>query len=114
MTDNNHPITPPVELMEKWARDAVEAAERSGDIAISIATKSARWGADMELEACCEELEHAHCTSYEWIRAARRPNPPSLKVRALAVLSRLPIDPEAGYCPSELDTIRLALESLPD
>ena len=45
MTDQ-HPITPPPELVNKWIMEATEP--------FYIAAQAARWGADQELEACCE------------------------------------------------------------
>ena len=56
---------------------------------------AARWGADAELEACCEWLRRnvktftaaAHLEAQrrsDELRAARRPKPPSLKEEALA------------------------------
>jgi len=75
-------------------------------------------GADAELEACVE-----------WIRgiglildliphlyAARRPKPPSLKQQALRLLQGHETNGEDVWLPSEAEwnTIRRALESLPD
>ncbi len=49
--------------------------------------RAAQWGADQELEACCEWLEQqtlcGHQDLLRSFRAARRPKPPSLKERAL-------------------------------
>ena len=44
----NHPITPPPELVEKW----INMFEFHLDAV--VLTEVAQWGADMELEACCE------------------------------------------------------------
>jgi hypothetical protein len=81
---------------------------------VKIATQAAQWGADMELEACCEWLE----CNYNYpqvnhpLRAARRPEPPSLKEQALHELAdvydRDKIDD------STYDAIRRALEALDD
>jgi hypothetical protein len=46
---NQHPITPPLELVMQW--DA-EAALANMPDRVYIATEAARWGADQELEAC--------------------------------------------------------------
>ena len=86
---------------------------------------AAQWGADQELEACCEWLRRnvktftaaAHLEAQrrsDELRAARRPKPPSLKDQALKELRQLPIDPELGVCASALDTIRRALEATND
>jgi len=112
MTDN-HPITPPPELVRQWLEDSPEDDE----LAISgyIATQAARWGADMELDACCEWLdEHL---AYENnvagnLRIARRPKPPSLKAGALEVLDDLDglFDLPSGH----YNTLLRALEQLND
>jgi hypothetical protein len=57
MTNDNHSITPPPELIAKWASQAVEAANCSADVTVSVATQAARWGADQELQACREWLD---------------------------------------------------------
>jgi hypothetical protein len=104
-----HPITPPPELVQQWR----EQAPRCRDSGIAredwLITRAAQWGADQELEACCEWLE-------DWVgndsyaipmRAARRPKPPSLKEQALAAAAEL-----EGF--KGVDIIRRALEQLPD
>ena len=110
MTDNSHPITPPSEdLVNQWDFEC----ESEVDAAMHIATQAARWGADQELEACCEWLElhypHVYTTR---LKRCRRPKPPSLKEQALAKLEAMERLWEAsGKEPS--DTIRRAIESLP-
>jgi hypothetical protein len=86
----------------------------SVDHFLDIANKAAQWGADQELEACCKWLREFHPGGTEQLRAARRPNPPSLKEQALKELQQLPIDPEKGITCSALETIRAALEALDD
>ena len=114
MTD--HPITPPPELVQQWIEQGVSRPP-SADYMTCFATLAARWGADQELEACCEWVEKtlpswAPHTLNEQLRIARRPKPPSLKEQALielgAVYNRDKID-DVTY-----DTIRLALEQLDD
>ncbi len=117
-----HPITPPPELVEQWLCDDNYSYEPFTNATISItsgrlrniATQAARWGADQELEACCEWLRgslpgydkhYADC-----LHTARRPKPPSLKTQALTLLDD---------CSDRMDAvheniIRRALESLPD
>jgi hypothetical protein len=75
-----------------------------------IATSAAQWGADTELEACCEWLQDPDLNVDTCkLRAARRPKPPSLKEQALAVLDDIPSIDGAHY-----NTILRALEQLPD
>ncbi len=72
-----HPITPPPELVEQWMQ--VHATK------YDLARQAAQWGADQELEEC---LSYAgdHGLSTSQMRVARRPKPPSLKEQALALL----------------------------
>jgi hypothetical protein len=75
---------------------------------------AAQWGADQELEACCEWLDR---NTGRWdllaeLRAARRPKPPGLKDRALAALNVIE-DKMLGPTTEE-KLIRLALEALPN
>ena len=67
MTKQQHPITPPPELMQEWWDDTHGAFYEFEAITI----QAARWGADHELEACCELVPGL--TNY--LRAARRPQP---------------------------------------
>ncbi len=117
MTD--YPITPPPELVQQWDEEAIELwAANDTPTSSHIATRAAQWGADQELEACC-----AFAQNQSWglvngphvadvIRAARRPKPQSLKELALALVEQH----EDGWRPSpkDWDTIRRALEALPD
>ncbi len=107
------PITPPPELVQQWANASpVGIDEESWAYEMFIAHHAAQWGADMELEACCKELEYNFMPDSRSLRAARRSKPPSLKERALhelaGVYNRDEID-DSAY-----DAIRLALEALPD
>jgi len=105
---NEHPITPSRALVNNWA--AILVSRSDYDVFI----EAAQWGANQELEACCEWMRNAPFglalnTSVNQLRAARRPKPPSLKEQALAVLDD---------CSDRLDAaheniIRLALEALP-
>jgi hypothetical protein len=109
MTNQQHPITPPSGLVEqRWNR-----AQVGGDFAQEFATFFAQWGADQELEACCEWLiAHRWKADAGQLRAARRPKPPSLKEQAL---DELYLSYEKGYLKEgAADTIRRALELLPD
>jgi hypothetical protein len=100
------PITPPPELAQEWYNDKT-------DYFFDI-NRAAQWGADQELEACCQWL-HCHAVT-EFasgdLRAARRSKPPSLKEQALDVLH---LSFDRGYLKEEAaDTIRRALEALPE
>jgi hypothetical protein len=119
MTDNNHPITPPPALVEQWrtAPEYTTGEEMFTMVSMStrrlqeVATQAARWGADMELAACCEWLHWQNLATHQdlipSLRADRRPKPPSLKKQALEAVDAL-----EGF--KGVGIIRRALESLPD
>jgi hypothetical protein len=106
MTDQ-HPITPPTELVEQW-REKWSAA--CGPFAVYLATQAAQWGADQELEACCVEVAWLESSEVaKRMRERRRPKPPSLKEQALADLTAA----ERLY-PADWSSIRRVLEALPN
>jgi hypothetical protein len=87
MTQEQHPIVPPPELVRKWM-EHMEYDEDTWFYESYIAEQAAQWGADQELEACCEWINsfqnkfvHAHD-----LRLVRRPKPPSLKDRLTVAL----------------------------
>jgi hypothetical protein len=109
MTERHSPITPPPELVQEWQATPPPNPQEFFDY---FATQAAQWGADQELEACCEWLHWQNLATHSELipslRAARRSKPPSLKEQALADLDTL-----VGRGRSS-DTIRRALEQLPD
>jgi hypothetical protein len=112
-----HPITPPPELVTQWFLSA--RAMPVDQWVTDVATQAARWGADQELEACCEcinDLAHGADAILVDLRAARRPKPPSLKEQALKALKNIDDACESeGFSRSDdTDIIRRALEALPD
>ena len=117
---NEPPITPPPELVQKWMDDLYNAPGQfvsSDDKA--LAARAAQWGADAELEACCAWLkewqEDKHAGGIENLRAARRPQPSNLKLQALAALYAVVTGAnDTREQRQDLDTIRRALEALPD
>ena len=114
----DHPITPPPELVQQWIEQGVSRPP-STDYMTWFATQAASWGADMELEACCEwfaaDVVSEVVSVVAELRAARRPKPPSLRELALASVKRFE---ESGEFFSdqmrELEFIRKALEQLDD
>jgi hypothetical protein len=106
-----HPITPPPELVQEWC-----LLPLSQDEVLVIA---AHWGADQELKACCEWLEDPdlNVDTYK-LCAARRPKPPISKEQALAQLTQLVADLDRAGMRKQAATlegpIRRALEALPD
>ena len=88
-----HPITPPPELVEEWANASARTYRENGTYAqheFALATQAARWGADQELEACCAWCADGSMVLGQELRAARRPKSPSLKEQALAVIENYP------------------------
>jgi hypothetical protein len=112
MTDL-HPITPPPELVQQWRKSGPADAAVNNAYEQHIATQAARWGADMELEACCEWVEREIGLGREWgaeLRTTRRPKPPSLAEKALEHLSGIRTAFNGGDLVDE--PIRRALERL--
>jgi len=115
-----HPITPPPEMVQQWFNDWNNTDGYGYDSHIYIATRAAQWGADQELEACCEyvykrlKLTTIACIAQN-LRAARRPKPPSLKEQAYAALDTYIYgNPDHGDKQNAYNTIRRALEALSD
>jgi hypothetical protein len=115
MTDK-HPITPPPELVVQWIKEFSQPNDpRWQEYEQDIATRAAQWGADTELEACCEWLrKELYALAADGICAARRPKPPSLKEQALLQLDVLNADLAMHGLGTDLSQIRRALEALPD
>ena len=117
MTDQQHPITPPPELIRKWCAHS-NKHETYDQFWCHIATQAARWGGDQELEACIawmQEMQVAGSGDIEILRAFRRPKPPSLKEQALTALHAVATGAnDIREQHQDLDTIRRALEQLDD
>jgi hypothetical protein len=116
-----HPITPPPELVQQWANTGpVVLDEESLAYEMFIAHHAAKWGADQELEACrmflAEHpgLEHPNLL-WELLYIARRPKPPSLKAQALEELDGIAAVFRMSHGGDIVcDKIRRALEALPE
>jgi hypothetical protein len=112
MTNQQHLITPPLKMVEQWA-DMLSS--RSDHAVFNLAVQ---WGADQELEACCEWAKQFNYDDecYEdKLRAARRPKPPSLKEQALEQLDEISTCFRVSHGgPIVCDKIRKALEQLDD
>lgn len=108
MTDQ-HPITPPLELLEQWREQAPRYCDGGFENReLWLIDRAAQWGADQELEACCQLLDYLG-EDGERLRLHRRPKPPSLKEQALEEVG---VFEGMGTC--NIDIIRRALEALPD
>ncbi len=112
MTD--HPITPPEELVQQWASESLATQ--------SLCNRAAQWGADQELEECCNialtdpvcGTKHQRNMLVQHMRERRRPKPPSLKRVALLQLDTLNADLGLEDKGVDLSQIRRALEQLND
>ena len=119
-----HPITPPPELVEQW-KDEWENSTTNGPNRLQyIASQAARWGADQELEACCAiaisdpvcGTKHQRNMLVRHIKEQRRPKPPSLKEKALRAYWRFQNNEHtnADEMMRDFRMIEKALEALTD
>jgi hypothetical protein len=135
MTNQQHPITPPPDLVGQWLKEWGNTwSDERGNSYIFTAVKAAKWGADQQLKLDAEQIAQAYQAGAnrelelccEWakqfnyddecyqdkLRFARRPKPPSLKEQAL---DELHISFDRGYLKEgSADIIRRALNQLPD
>jgi hypothetical protein len=121
MTNPQHPITlPSADMVQEW-RDTWADKKFCCEMDDYIAVRAALWGADQELEACAEWL-YSRCLigGAVELRAARRPEPPTLKEQALKgfdYMSQFALGELEGTSDYEeykkiADTVREALEAL--
>jgi hypothetical protein len=117
MTNQQHPITPPRELVMEWVNNHYggKVHRDLGGVELSIAAQAAQWGADQELEACCERLRG----EYDWglaaalrLDAARRPNPPTLAEQATANLDDAVMRGDCITTTDAMPSLRSALARL--
>ena len=119
-----HPITPPPELVQQWHKEACKDPCNGSTFFESktlkhIATQAARWGADQQLEQAAKWLDtcalfSAHLTITppgDALRQAMRPKQTSLKEQALALLDKAE-DPSWDI--NDFSIVRKALEQLDD
>ena len=116
-----HPITPSSKLAAEWVAEIYgDPAIPLHPITLQLVERAARWGADQELEACCSialtdpvcGTKHQRSMLVQHIRERRRPNPPSLKDRALKGLAKMI---ENGHLAPDLAAeIRAVVEMAPD
>jgi hypothetical protein len=115
MMMKTNPITPPRELVREWY-GSEDCPDGANALANYLCTQAAQWGADQELEACCEWLEQQVPLGCRMqLRAARRPKPPSLKEQALEALGRFSANSHttAHQMQNDFDLFRRALDCSP-
>ena len=109
---NQHPITPPPELVQLLRNEAPQGIRDAGVTReLFLITAAYRAGADAELEACCKWLPKLPPWSADDLRRHRRPKPPSLKEQALEVVTGLE---KRWDLQCDLTLLRRALEALDD
>jgi hypothetical protein len=102
--------TPPPELMQ-----ALSHQFHNGESLEATWARAFQAGADQELGACCEWLDRNNQwarVDIDELRDARRPKPQTLNSSALQMLET--IEKMDVVIPEITDTIRRALEALPD
>ena len=95
---------------------------RSGTRMEAMCEVAAQWGANQELEACCDWIPKKTPWEAEKLRAARRPKPLSLKEQALSLKEQALTELHAVATRAndtreqhqDLQTLRQALEALPE
>jgi hypothetical protein len=111
-----HPITPPPELVEQWCEQLFGCPDKPEIAAYELVRLGAQWGADQELEALLVWLRLKGFDNLAAdLLAARRPKPPSLKEQALDELDGIAAVFRMSHGGNLVcDTIRRALEALPE
>ena len=110
MTHKNM-FTPTPELMLEWL---TKWKDKRATVPYDefFALQAAQWGADQELEACCEWMSMHTTWDADRLRTARRPKALSLKDEVKQIIDCL----VEGDCLNDEDetTLRRALEQLND
>jgi hypothetical protein len=115
-------ITPPPELVEKWAYEWNTLGVRHPDAtntASYVAIRAAQWGAEERMHAICGWLDHPSQEAAHLIGpllAHFCPTSPSLKEQAKQALGRFNANAHtaADQMQSDFDLLRRAIEALPD
>ena len=100
---------PPQEFVKNWESRYKEVGHKPEAVLQHVAEQASQWGADKELDACYAEMSwNGNKALAVELRNRRRPQPPTLKEQALAILDD---------CSDRLDgahenIIRQALEQL--
>ena len=98
--------TPPPELLEQWRNEWLYNAPNDNDELGFLASRGAQWGADQELDACCELVPDLK----DYLRENRRPKPATLKEQSLKHLDVMEL--YGHYLPEILQDLRRAVEQL--
>ena len=116
MNNENLITLPPPELVKQWTIEGQHYTYET-PLTTHISTQASRWGADRELDACCEWLEMEGRVDYAaMLRCDRRPKPPSFKQQAQRILveNGTTLDGRMELEPEDIEILKAALELLPD
>ena len=106
---------PPPEFVKHWESRYKEVGHKPDAVLQHVAEQASQWGADKELDACCEWIGPLGIKGGDTLRRARRPKPPSLKQQALEQLDAISTCFRISHGgPIVCDKIRKALEQLND
>ena len=113
----DHPVKVPAELFTKWLNEAMEKTSlnaKPGTATAVMADRAAQWGADQELEACCEWLRSKDILepAIDDLRTARRPKPPTLAEQAKAELDDAVMRGDCITTTDAMPSLRAALARL--
>ena len=113
MTNQQHPITPPPELVDQWWQAILLNHHNGTGFLLQLCIQAAQWGADQELDACKQIAYQRGLpdTAAEFQRI-RRPKPPSLKEEVMQIIDCL----IEGDCLNDDDAVTMlrVLEVLPN
>lgn len=106
-------LIPPDELIQQWILQA-PAYQNNGPNALEkfIATCAAQYGADVELDECCDWLinsKSSYPATVTSLRFYRRSSPINLKKQAIAILDRIQGSKQTWEL-EELEVVRRALD----
>jgi hypothetical protein len=112
-------------LARQWSIEAEQNHQPTVaySLVTALATRAAQWGADQQLAKDAEWLDHNALNEPhlritpmgESLKEAMRPKPPSLKEEASAAFEQIVrCCGDFNYFEKEVDTIRRALEALPN
>ena len=100
---------PPHEFVKNWESRYKEVGHKPEAVLQHVAEQASQWGADKELDACYAEMSwNGNKALAVELRNRRRPQPPTLKEQALAILD----DCSDRLDGSHENIIRQALEQL--
>ena len=117
------PIKPTAELLQQWMEEYFGTRVMPGGVEAHLVARAAQWGADQELEACCDialtdpvcGTKHQRSMLVRHIRETRRPKPPSLKEQAFVALYAIATrSDDAEEFMHDVETIKEALKLIPD